>query len=125
MAPHGRREIVSTERTQEVAWGSRENIGGEMVDAKVGRARRAVHDTVVRARTQPIEQLEIREIIEATTRAHSQRRVGLRSTAQQSKQREKSFILPSSFLHRERPDSFGALSMIEAGRASEITVRSP
>jgi len=46
-----------------------------MVDAKVGRARRAVHDTVVRARTQPIEQLEIREIIEATTRAHSQRRV--------------------------------------------------
>jgi hypothetical protein len=70
MAPHGWREIVSTERTQKIPWGRRENVGGETVDTMVGRARGAVHDTVVRARAQPSEQLEIREVMETTTSAH-------------------------------------------------------
>ena len=78
MVAHRRREIVSTQRTQEVARRHRERIDGELIDAAIARARLALDDAIVRAARQPLEQLEIRELVGAARELHSVRRVGLR-----------------------------------------------
>jgi len=83
MATHGIRQVVSTDWAQKVARRGGEHVDGETGDTIVGRARRALHDTVVGAGSQPFEQLRIRQVLDAAGREHSERTIGPRASASQ------------------------------------------